>query len=288
VSIQPQTAERIVRLLIWVSGVAATVCGAWVTSKIRIFHDDKKSHHQELKEKVLVPLREFLIQHLALFAHQKPVIVEVWGNWGAREARADQDAFEYGGSLQSENPWPGLFSAMDRALLEDARLVHYKKLMVEISGLASAWQAHVEKCSAWMFQMGWEILSASKMNPYEPPYTVPYVNHLRLAAWVYRRLFKLPTDALHQSNQGQYWSIEGAPTVPAQIGVSTMAPEEQNGLLLQAIDKITAENRARAIELQRESMAITNQAVYLRSKLEYEIAKKKLKGRCDLVRFSVW
>ena len=112
------------------------------------------------------------------------------------------------------------------------------------------------------------------------------MNHLRLGLWIYKRLFHLPTEALRQTNQGKYWSIEGAPTVPNEIGNATLATnEEQNTLLLQKIEEITAANGKRAAELQRESEGITTQAVRLRSKLEYEIAKKKLRRRCDLVKF---
>ncbi len=64
-----------------------------------------------------------------------------------------------------------------------------------------------------------------------------------------------------------------------------MAKAEQNKVLLEAIEKITAVNRERAAALRREAEAIANQAGYLRSKLEYEIAKKKLRKRCDLVKF---
>ncbi len=133
--------------------------------------------------------------------------------------------------------------------------------------------------------MGNEILVSSKMNPYGQTNSPPYVNHLRLGLWIYGRLFRLPTEALRQSNQGTYWSIEGAPTVPNEIGNATLAYEGQNNLLLQKIDEITSANRERAAELQRESESITTQAVRLRSKLEYQIAKKKLRRRCDLVKF---
>ena len=64
-----------------------------------------------------------------------------------------------------------------------------------------------------------------------------------------------------------------------------VAKEEHNRLLLDAIEKITLANRERALALRREAEAIANQAGYLRSKLEYEMAKKKLRKHCDLVRF---
>jgi hypothetical protein len=174
---------------------------------------------------------------------------------------------------------------MDHALLEDAKHVHYKKLLAEIIASASSWKSHTEHCQIWITQIGNEILVSSQMNPYGPPYTPPYVNHIRLALWMYGRLFHLSTEALRQSNQGTYWAIEGGPTVSNQIGNATLANEGQNVLLLQKIEEITIANRKRATELRLESEAITNQIVHLRSKLEYEIAKTKLRRRCDLVKF---
>ncbi len=282
-----ENAARSLQLLIWIGGVATTVAGSWIASKIRLYHDDRKSHHQELKDKVLLPLRDLLAEHQTLFSHQTPVLTEKWGNWPMPivDARPDQDAFEHGAFLDSNDPWPAALSGMDRALFEDAKRVHYKKPMAQVLVLASSWRAHIESCSMWVSQIGFDILVTSKMNPYQPPCAPPYVNHLRLALWIYRRLFHLPTEALHQSNQGQYWSIEGAPTVSAVSGVATLAKEEQNALLLETIEKITEANRGRAASLRRESEAITNQAVYLRSRLEYEAAKKRLRKRCDLVKF---
>ena len=273
-------------LLIWIGGVATTVAGSWIASKIRLYHDDRKSHHQELKDNVLLPLRDLLAEQQALFAHQAPVLTEKWGHsMPILDARPDQDAFQSGAFLHVNDPWPDAFAGLDRALFEDAKRIHYKKLMAEIAALSSSWKAHTTRCSIWVSIIGSDILDASKMNPYQSPYQPPYVNHHRLAVWIYRRLFHLQTEALRQSNQGQYWSIEGAPTVPNVSGVATLAKEDQNALLLEVIDKIAAENRGRAAELRHESAAITNQAGYLRSKLEYEMAKKQLRGRCGLVRF---
>lgn len=277
--------EWFVRLLAFIGGAGSTVVGSWISSKIRLFHDDQKSHHQELKQRILLPLRDLLVQNETLFKHRAPVITEKWAQLQTRDARPDQDASVYGARLESGNPWPDTFSALDRALLEDAKRVHYKSLIAEVSGLASSWKAHADACAEWVLQIGTEVLRVSKMNPYQPPYTTPYVNHLRLAVWVYLRLFHLPTDTLRQSNQGQYWSIEGAPTVPAQVGISTMAKEEQNTALIESIDRITTANRERAATLQEEARAIARHADKLRSKLEYEMAKKKLRKHCDLVRF---
>ena len=283
--IQPQNAARLVQLLVWTGGVATTIAGSWVANKIRLYHDDRKSHHQELRENVLLPLHDLLAKNQALFEHKAPVIVEKWARLRTRDARPDQDDVVYGPVLQSENPWPDVIASMDRALFEDAASVHYKNVMTEIRGLAVSWRTYAESCLTWVSEIGVQVLDVSKMNPYQPPYNAPYVNHLRLAVWIYRRLFHLPTDVLHQSNQGQYWSIEGAPTVPSVSGVSTLANEEQNTMLIQAIETISLANSERATVLQRESKVIASRADALRSKLEYEMAKKRLRNRCVLVKF---
>lgn len=283
--VESNIAAHSLQLLIWVGGIATTVAGSWIASKIRIYHDDRRSHHQELKDKVLSALRDLLADHQSLFGHRIPVLIEKVGYSEIVHARPDQDAVRSGLMLHRNNPWPHVLSKMDGALLEDAKRIHYENLMAEILAFAALWELHTEHCQAWIEEIANEILVKSQMNPYAPPYTPPYVNHLRLGLWIYGRLFGLPTEALRQANQGKFWSIEGAPTVPDQIGNATLANEEQNALLLQKVEEIIAANRKRAAQLQRESEGITNRAVDLRSKLEYEIAKKKLRRHCDLVKF---
>lgn len=123
------------------------------------------------------------------------------------------------------------------------------------------------------------------MNPYEPPYTAPYVLHWRLGVFIYRRLFQLPTEALKKRSQGQYWSLEGAPTVPNVIGSSSIAAEGQLDALVKVVDRIKAANQERAAELASESRRISIQASDVRAKVELALASKRLRGRCDLVPF---
>jgi len=278
-------AARSLQVLIWAGGAASTVAGSWIASKIRVYDDDKKSHHQDLKDRVLCPLRDLLAQNEALFSHRAPVLLEKVDYSKIVDALPDQDDVRAGLVLHRNDPWPYVWSQMDRALFEDAKRTHYKNLLTEILALASSWESHTEHCEIWVAEISEDILANSQMNPYAPPYAPPWINHLRIGLWIYRRLFHLPTEALRQTNQGKYWSIEGAPTVPDQIGNATLANAEQNNVLLQKIAEITAANRVRAAELLFKSQAIADRVVVLRSKLEYEIAKKKLRSRCDLVKF---
>lgn len=68
-TIQPQDAERLVKLLLWVGGAASTAAGAWVTSwgtsKIRVYLDRRENHRDQLNEKVLAPLQSCLDEKFA-------------------------------------------------------------------------------------------------------------------------------------------------------------------------------------------------------------------------------
>ena len=44
--------ESLVRLLIWVGGVAATVVGSWASSKIHVYQESRKAHLEDIKQKV--------------------------------------------------------------------------------------------------------------------------------------------------------------------------------------------------------------------------------------------
>jgi hypothetical protein len=52
-----------IKALYYVSGVASTIVGSLLSSKIRVYHDARISHRDELKQKVLAPLRKNLEAH---------------------------------------------------------------------------------------------------------------------------------------------------------------------------------------------------------------------------------
>jgi len=278
--------QQLTGLLIWIGGVLATIIGSWIASKIRIYHDSKRGHHEDLKAKVLSPLCEAVTKSLPLFQHRQPVVVEAWDRLAfAKVARAEEDAARYGAVLQSVNPWTDVFETMDRALFEDAKTRHHRALMAEVSALADSWEAHSHHCLMWVSAVAADVLKASKMNPYEPPVTPPYVLHLRVGVFIYRRLFDLPTEVLRKESQGKYWSIEGAPTVPNVIGSASLGNENDTERLLEIVNQNITSNRERAAQLAEDSRRIYVRAVELRRKLELAIASKKLGKGCNLVPF---
>lgn len=86
----PQALAWLYALLGWVGGVATTVGGSVVASRIRVYDDNRKAHRDELKAGVLEPLRDGVKDHLHLFAHRVAVILEAWGYRRAvRASRSD-------------------------------------------------------------------------------------------------------------------------------------------------------------------------------------------------------
>lgn len=287
VTLQPQNIERLVRLLFWIAGVIATGVGAWVTSKIRVYHDNRKAHLDDLKQRVLIPLSNATAGNFPqLVSHELPVIGEKWSAHGIRaDARVTEDEAEEGSGLTGSNPWPDVFSSIDEALYEDAKRTHFRDLINETVKLANSWAEHVERCRSWVEQLSREILTRSGMRPYGEPHTTPYVLHYRLAVFAYRRLLRIRTGALHKSNQGQLWSLEGAPGLPGMIGCSAIAAEQQLDVLTAELDKIIAGQRENAERLREESEELARNLAALHSGLQLAIANKRLRKRCDLVTF---
>src|ERR1035441_7589211 len=75
---QPASIEWVIRLLVYVVGVATTIVGSWVSSKIHAYHDSRKAHLEDIKSSVLVPIRKelerfepFLFQRTPLFSVER-------------------------------------------------------------------------------------------------------------------------------------------------------------------------------------------------------------------------
>jgi hypothetical protein len=62
-------------------------------------------------------------------------------------------------------------------------------------------------------------------------------------------------------------------------------PTEQMKALMYKMDELLGANRKRAAELQHELAGLSQQRKTLVETFSYEIAAKRLPGRCDLVPF---
>jgi hypothetical protein len=284
---QGKEIEWLIRLLFGIGGIAVTILGSWIASKIRVYHDNRKAHLEDLKARVLTPLHDVVRGQFSLVvAHQSGVIFEELRPVRVRaETKVVEDDIAREPGLGSINPWPEALEAIDGVLYEDAKRIHFPNLILEIEAFSSSWAAHAERCRVWIERIAAEILKKSRLNAFQFPALAPYVMHYRLAVFAYRRLFHLKTRALSTTFQGQYWLLDGAPVLPDVTGAAAFATKEQLDALLVELDQVISSHLLHAQQLAKESKKLAHELQALRRAIEYEIAKTRLHGRCDLVTF---
>ncbi len=287
-AIPPQDVERLVRLLVWVGGAASTIAGAWVASKWHVYHDSRKAHLEDIKQRVLTPLRDGLEQHFRpLVFHSVPVIYAQMAATTEfhEKATVTEAPTEEGDVLQGAYPGAIVFGPLDSALLEDARKSHFSKQLSGVDSLYVRWGTHSGNCHSWVREMAQEILTHSGLpafpNRMAPEYSAyrPYVMHFRLAVFVYKRLFRIGKGWLTTENTGSVWGVsgDGATLATGSKEQMEMLVGLLNGLL------VSEEAAARALKAKAGELQTNFQAVI--PPLDRAIASRRLRRRCDLVTF---
>lgn len=273
-----RNAEWAIRLLIYVGGIATTVSGSWIASKIRVYHDNRNSHRDDLKQKVLVPLRAALTGlYQPLTGRQKPAILN--NNWATRafneSAKLTEEQVEMGPLLISEDPRPYVEADLDEALLADARKYHYGQLVLEWQRFASRWSAHVRECERWVSRIADRILAGSGLPPFQA--RDAYVMHLYLAVFIYERLFGFATHPLKKG------TVAGRSCLANDVTTSALGNDKEMDKLLTILDDIREAERETAGRLLVELRKLAEEAASLSSELGLAIAERKLHGRCRMV-----
>jgi hypothetical protein len=278
------SAESLFRLLIWVGGVTSTVVGSWVTSKLRVYHDNRKSHLDDIKQKVLAALNDGLGEkHTALVTHRSPVVKADWGLRLRREnVSVTEQPDEHGPLLAMEAP--DIRSATDQTLYADAKKNHFTKTIVHTEEFLAAWLAHASECRAWVSSLADEILAKSELPPQGASQGARYIMHYRLAAFVYMRLFHSSGAAVSKRNQNvgsqtSSWVLESG------TGAVALGTEEDMDRIMSDLDQLVEREKGTAERLQKDARTLERKLSSLRGELNYAIAARRLRKRCDLVPF---
>lgn len=271
--------ESLVRLLIYVGGVATTVIGSWASSKIHVYHENKKAHLEDIKQKVLNPLSDGLAeQYGSLVTHRSPVVVE---NWGVRQRRENASVTAYPneqGPLLAKVS-PNILAATDQALYTDAKKQHFREVINRVEQFLIAWDAHADECYVWVLRLSDEILAECKLPTHPVPHASPYVMHYRLGVFIYRRLCHSLDFALSKRYQNPLWVLEGFDGTPAS------GTEQELDALLSYLDSLMLRERSTADRLLRNARALEQNLTSLRSEINYAVAARRLRHKCDLVPF---
>lgn len=274
--------ESAVRALAWVGGSVSTLAGAWVTSKIHGYQENRKTHLEDIKQKVLVPLSTALTdQFKPLVSHHNPAVVEEWGTRNRREAAdVTEHRIDDGPLLLIAAPNPN--TGIDEALYLDAKKNHFPRVIEKVETFAHAWRSHATECHAWVARMADEILSKSGLQAFPvQQYGTPYVDHYKLALFIYRRLFPSTEHTLlvHVRNPPNQWVIEGF------LGTSAEGSEEQLKALISLLNELVAREKPTADRLWLNSQNLAQGLSALLSEINYAIASRRLRKNCDLVPF---
>lgn len=264
-----------------VTGVASTVIGSWVSSKIHVYHDSRNAHLEDIKQKILIPLSNVLSNEYGpLVTHKIHVIDEGWGVRNRREeAGVTEQQIDDGPLLLTAVP--EMRAGLDLALYTDARKRHFSQLLHESEQFADAWRAHANDCHGWVDHISQEILTRSGMQPYPvQQFGTPYVAHYKLALFVYRRLFGCwPQSLFKRVRNSPAWAIEGF------AGTSAEGTEQQLTDLISILDNLVVEEKATAERLKSDALRLKRSLMRLCEEISYALASRRLRKRCDLVPF---
>jgi hypothetical protein len=276
--------ESLVRLLVYVGGVASTMVGSLVSSKIRVYHDNRKSHLDDIKQKVLLPLNEGLSEkHASLVTHRSPVVVEHWGLQRRKENVSVTEQPDEHGPLLTQVV-PDVRTATDPTLYADAKKKHFSKLIVHADEFLAAWQAHAVECRTWVSSLADEILANSELPPHPALLGSRYIMQYRLAVFVYMRLFNSSGAAVSKRNQN-FGSQTPSWVLESGVGAAAGGTEEDMDRIMSQLDRLVEREKGTAKRLHKDARALEQKLESLRGELNYAIASRRLRRKCDLVPF---
>jgi hypothetical protein len=250
----------------------------WFSSLYNHYRDSRKHHLGELKRHVLDPLRA-----ATLVPTLRPTFEVIWGpqtynpNVGVSEYPVT-----HGPVLRMREPEITVDRDVEPSLLEDARGNHYPSLIPRWERFIAAVSKHSRDHREFVERLAEDILTSSGL-PAHPSKerNGPYIMQLELALVVYGRLMKYGQAMLE---------VEDHPHEASYLTCSNTArwakgqPAQIRGIV-QRMDSLISTNRDRAAQLERELAALAHEQSTLVALLSYEIAARKLPGRCRLVPF---
>ncbi|HEV2987037.1 MAG TPA: hypothetical protein VG759_01245, partial [Candidatus Angelobacter sp.] len=237
-----------VKVLLWSGGAASTLVGAWLTSwlssKTHSYHDALNKHRDELKEKVLEPLRRAIES-----GYSNPSFSVEWQAKPYKSsASLAEMPVEFGPALSWSDLGKGIEDKLEQALLEDARITHHPELFSDWIKFRDSWSSHVARRVEWVQHMSEEILRWSILPAHPAPEpSGPYVMHLNLAKFIYHWFLQIPTGNLHIEAE-----TNGAAILSDGSTSYAKGPGQKIDGLLQFLNSLVEINKVKASEFAQQ------------------------------------
>jgi len=270
---------------VWIGGVATTTAGAWISSRFHNYQQEWKDHRDELREKVLQPMRMGLVKYISPFlCGQAPILVTEHAATGFDFDASVTDAPEkYGPVLVAKFPTAFVFGPIDSALLHDARTNHLRKLFAKFDQIDRDWMTYCADCHIWAMKVARKIPEGSGLPPFpnsDP--RGPYVMHYQLAVFLYNRLFHFPTVVLRKEendSQSAHCWLKGDPYTLAA------GTPEQIDTLIADLNKLQRSENEAVTPLRDRAGTLQSRYTTFMEELEYAIATRRFHGGCEFVKF---
>jgi hypothetical protein len=266
-----------VKALYYVGGVASTVVGSLLSSKIRVYHDARNSHRDELQKKVLEPLR----RSLELYGIPQFTVLYQAQQYNA-QASAGQSPSTYGPQVVLERP--SQQPSLDQALLEDARLHHYADAITAVDAFVKGWSAEAERHRVFVEATSQELLSASLLPAFPSPNPGPYIMHWNLGVFVYSRLVLKEDVRLWTQPQPDGQVPDCHVLSDGHVTVAKGSLSQMKNIV-SWVDAELIAKRERANAFSAALKVLEAKRAALNRQLSLAIAEKKLKHQCALVKF---
>lgn len=262
-------------------GVISTVIGAFVASKIHVYHEARSPHRDEIKKQVLQPMLDALQQVYAPLSRHETAVAQL--TFGVKtvdhSVRAEEPATTHGNYLVAKNPY-SVAGLMNQALLLDSVSTHHRRLMRSWIEFCDKWDKYRIELLDWIKSLEKQISERTALPITPTVVNGPYAMHLHLAVFIYERLFEIGGKSLNTGNMGgaRYSLFDGA------ANLATGTNEEIEGLL-RLVNELLNSNREIAEILRHKLGRLELRIGELIRQVSVAIAAKKLRGRCDFVPF---
>ena len=268
-------------LLGWMGGVASTVAGSWISSKIQVYHAHKIVHLEALRDKVLIPLRAGLKEHLVPFLnHNLPVVsvLPIDQQFKANATSTEEPTYS-ARLIVADFPFGRIFREIEQALLEDARDRHFVELITTLDAFCKDWTDYARDCQQWVSGMAAQIADASGLPVFLTQHGREYLMNCELANFVHLRLYHFPTSSLRRETDRDHCILVGGSQTLA------VATESEVEGLISVVDSLLESEKGRAAAFENTRTALQARFDELSAKLDLAIASRRLHHRCDLVSF---
>jgi hypothetical protein len=286
-ALQSVSSEWLIRLLLYIGGIATTIVGSWVSSKIHVYHDSRKAHLEDIKSNVLLPIRKELEEFEPFVFNRQPLFSLAHTTTKYHEnAPLTESSVEAERMLSAAFPTGWLFRGTEPALTQDVRTTHLPEVMEAVSKFVKNWALYTGECQFRLSRLAKEILERSGLpqfpNKDATGWPQPLVMHLDLAVLIHTRSFGFPTSALklqHMSGS-DLWTLQSDDGTGYAFGL-----EEQVKILLDNLNALLISENATGQELLNQNLNIQEEFVRVRGLLDSAIASHRLRKKCDLVSF---